>query len=86
MPFAAIYVPEFPVEAVLRAEPELREQAVAVVEGTPPLVRVIAANEKAAQAGVEAGMTKVQAEECLGSSCKPGEWSLRRRSAEPSTY
>jgi protein ImuB len=63
MPFAAIYVPDFPVEAMVRAEPELREQAVAVVEGTPPLVHVVAVNERAAQAGVEPGMTRLQAEE-----------------------
>jgi protein ImuB len=64
--FAAIYIPDFPVEAIVRAEPELREQAVAVVEGTPPLVHVIAVNEKAAQAGAEPGMTKLEAEERLG--------------------
>ncbi len=65
MPFAAIYIPDFPVEAMVRAEPELREQAVAVVEGTPPLVHVVAVNERAAQAGVEPGMTRLQAEERL---------------------
>jgi nucleotidyltransferase/DNA polymerase involved in DNA repair len=65
MRFAAIYVPDFPVEAMVRAEPELREQAVAVVEGTPPLVHVVAVNERAAQAGVEPGMTRLQAEERL---------------------
>jgi protein ImuB len=70
--FAAIYVPDFPVEAVVRAEPELREQAVAVVEGTPPLVRVVAVNERAAQAGVEPGMTRLQAEERLAS----GQWPV----------
>jgi len=64
--FAAIYIPDFPVEAIVRAEPELREQAVAVVEGAPPLVRVVAVNEWAAQAGVEPGMTRLQAEERLG--------------------
>ena len=51
--FAAIYIPDFPVEAVMRAEPELRERAVAIVEGTPPLVHIVAVNEPAAQAGVE---------------------------------
>ncbi|HEX9121072.1 MAG TPA: hypothetical protein VF840_11085 [Terriglobales bacterium] len=63
MSFAAIYVPDFPVEAMVRAEPELREQTVAVVEGTPPLVHVVAVNERAARAGVEPGMTRLQAEE-----------------------
>ena len=45
--FACIYVPDFPVEAILRAEPLLREKAVAILDGKPPLVRVIALNEKA---------------------------------------
>ena len=62
MPFACIIVPDFPVEAVVRAEPQLREQAVAVLGGKPPLVRVFAANEKARECGVEPGMTKLQAE------------------------
>ena len=62
MPFACIFVPDFPVEAVVRAEPPLREQAVAVLAGKPPLVRVFAANEKARDCGVEPGMTKLQAE------------------------
>src|SRR5579864_244231 len=62
MPFACIFVPDFPVEAVVRAEPQLREQAVAVLAGKPPLVRVFVANEKARDGGVEPGMTKLQAE------------------------
>ena len=64
MPFACIYVPNFPVAAVLRAEPELRTQAVAILEGKPPLEKVLAVNEKAASIGITPGMTKVQAELC----------------------
>lgn len=60
--FACIYVPDFPVEAIVRAEPLLRERAVAVLEGKPPLVRVVALNEKARLLGMEAGMTKLQAD------------------------
>ena len=59
--FACIYISDFPVEAMVRAEPLLREHAVAVLEGKPPLVRVIALNEKARQLGMEIGMTKLQA-------------------------
>jgi len=47
MPFACIFVPDFPVEAILRAEPELRSQAVAVLEGQPPLQKISAVNEDA---------------------------------------
>src|ERR1035441_5863659 len=59
--FACIYIPDFPVEAIVRVEPWLREQAVAVLEGKPPLVRVVALNEKARCLGMEVGMTKLQA-------------------------
>src|SRR5215475_3574354 len=62
MPFACIFVPDFPAEAIVRAEPELRAQAVAVLEGNPPLQKVFAVNEKARRRGVEPGMTKIQLE------------------------
>jgi protein ImuB len=63
--FAALYIPDLPVEAVVRmhGEPGLREKAVAVLEGKPPLERVVAANERARLLGVEAGMTRLQVEE-----------------------
>ncbi|HZZ14597.1 MAG TPA: hypothetical protein VFE08_01405, partial [Candidatus Sulfotelmatobacter sp.] len=64
MLFACIYVPEFPVEALLRAAPELREQPVAVLDGSPPMLSVIAANTRAREAGIDIGMTKLQAEAC----------------------
>lgn len=59
--FACIYIPDFPAAAMVRAEPLLRERAVAVLEGKPPLVRVIALNEKGRLLGMELGMTKLQA-------------------------
>ena len=55
-------MPDFPAEAILRAEPELRSQAVAVLEGKPPLQKVFALNEKARRIGIEPGMTKIQVE------------------------
>lgn len=66
MAFASIYVPEFPVQAVIRAEPELRGRAVALLEGNPPLCHVMAANLSALQAGIELGMTKSQAADFSG--------------------
>jgi len=74
MPFACIYVPNFPVAALLRAEPELRTQAVAVLEGKPPLEKVWAVNEKAGRIGIAPGMAKAQAQLCA-------ELALRPRSA-----
>ena len=49
------------VQAVVRAEPDLRDRAVALVDGSPPLWKIIAANESALQAGIELGMGGSQA-------------------------
>ncbi|MFB3815569.1 MAG: hypothetical protein ACE14L_15805 [Terriglobales bacterium] len=86
MIFACIFVPDFPVEAVVRAAPELREQAVAVVEGTPPLLHVIAVNERARQAGVEIGMTRLEAEGRLSSAHAAWQVRLRSPAAEAAAY
>ena len=60
--FAAIFIPDFPVEAILRIEPDLRSRPVAVLAGKAPLEKVFSANEKARALGVEPGMTKIQLE------------------------
>ncbi|MGE5112765.1 MAG: hypothetical protein ACM3JB_18010 [Acidobacteriaceae bacterium] len=60
--YACIFIPDFMVEAVLRAEPMLRGQAVAVLEGKPPLCYIVGANETARRLGVEIGMTKLLAQ------------------------
>src|SRR6202158_4434381 len=71
MSFACIYVPNFPLAAVFRAEPELRARAVAMVEGKPPLEKVFAVNESAASRGIAPGMTKAQAELCAELTLRP---------------
>jgi len=63
MGFAAIYIADFMVQAVVRAEPELCDCAIALLEGTPPLRKVVAANDAALRAGIELGMTESQAED-----------------------
>ena len=63
MGFAAIYVADFMVQAVVRAEPKLRNCAIALLEGTAPLRKVVAANEAALRAGLELGMTESQVED-----------------------
>src|SRR5216684_6055153 len=60
--FACLFIPDFPVEAIIRFEPELRGRPVAVLAGRPPLEKVVALNEKARQMGVETGATKSQLE------------------------
>jgi protein ImuB len=61
MSFAAIHIPDFIVQAIVRGELTLRERAVAIVEGTPPLWSVVAANPPALRIGIELGMAKSQA-------------------------
>lgn len=58
---ACLFVPLFPLAARLRAEPELAAEAVAVVEGSGPAARVVAATRAARRAGVAPGATLAQA-------------------------
>src|SRR5579871_3801873 len=61
MAFASVYVPNFMVQAVVRAAPELRDQAVGIVDGDPPLWKIVAINEAAQCAGIALGMGGSQA-------------------------
>lgn len=61
--YACIYVPDFTVQTILRSEPALRDQALAIVDGGAPLLRVIALNENGRREGVQRGMTQAQAAE-----------------------
>jgi protein ImuB len=77
MSFACIYIPDFMVQSVVRAEPVLRGgalaspgralalpgRALALISGKPPLWSVVAANAAAVQAGIQLGMTKAQVAE-----------------------
>jgi len=69
--FACIFVPDFPVEALLRVEPDLRAGALAVLEGKAPLQTIFALNEKARHAGASMGMTKLQVEACSDLELRP---------------
>src|SRR5258708_19600533 len=71
MPCACIYVPNFPVAAVFRAEPELRAQAVSIFKGKPPLEKILAVNESAGRMGITSGMPKAQAELCSEVTLRP---------------
>jgi protein ImuB len=63
MAFACVYIPDFIAQAVLRSEPALRGRAIAIVEGTAPLLFVVGANAEARRAGIQLGMTKSDAEQ-----------------------
>ena len=54
-------VPLFPLAARLRAEPDLRDEAVAVLAGRGSKARVVAATRRARKAGVRPGFTLSQA-------------------------
>src|ERR1700694_3726569 len=60
--YACIFIPDFPVQAIIRFEQELRGRPVAVLTGRPPPEKVVALNERARQTGVEVGTTKSQLE------------------------
>jgi protein ImuB len=66
MPFACIHVPDFSVQAAVRADAILRNRALALIAGTPPLWHVVAASSAALQAGIQLGMTKAQVTEFTG--------------------
>jgi protein ImuB len=69
--FACIYVPNFPIAAALRAEPELQTHAIAIFEGKPPLEQILAVNETARELGISPGMTKAQSELCPELALRP---------------
>ncbi|HPC83427.1 MAG TPA: DNA polymerase Y family protein [Thermoanaerobaculaceae bacterium] len=61
MRVAAVWVPDFPLQALRRAVPELAEAPVAVAAGPGPRDRVVAVSAEAAEHGVRRGMTATQA-------------------------
>ncbi len=63
MAFACVTIPDFIVQAILRSEPALRARGVAIVDGTAPLLLVVAANAEACRAGIQLGMTKPDVEQ-----------------------
>jgi nucleotidyltransferase/DNA polymerase involved in DNA repair len=60
--FACIHVPNFLLQAVIRADESLRNQAVAIFDGIFPLLTVVSLSPTATQKGLYLGMTKTQAE------------------------
>jgi protein ImuB len=79
--FASLFVPDFPVQAVVRLEPELRGKPVAILAGAPPLTKIFAVNREAHDLGIETRMTKVQAETFEGVT-----WRWRSLSQEATAY
>jgi protein ImuB len=64
--YACTHVTEFPVQALLRLRPELREQPCVVMEGEPPLQQVCSLNHSARRLGMVRGMTQVEVDTFSG--------------------
>lgn len=62
MRIACLFVPDFPLAVVLRAEPERRGEPVAVVDGPSPRARIIAVSNAAARRGITPGLSAAQAQ------------------------
>ena len=62
---ACLYVPMFPLAARLRSEPELLNEALAIVEGNGSGAHLIAATRRARTKGISSGMTLAQARSIL---------------------
>jgi protein ImuB len=58
---ACLFVPMFPLAARLRSEPELLNEAVAIVDGSGGGAHIVAATRRARSKGIRAGMSLAQA-------------------------
>src|SRR5262245_4815778 len=58
--FAALYLPDFELQAALRHEPALWQKPVALLDNEEARAKIIELTPKAAEAGVNVGMTASQ--------------------------
>src|ERR1051325_4688802 len=77
-----LYVPMFPLAARLRSEPELREEAVAIVEGNGNNAHVVAATRRARTKGIHGGLSLAQARSILPKLIARGRDSECERTAQ----
>jgi protein ImuB len=71
MAFAAIFIPNFRLQAVVRCEPELSVRPIALIDGHAPTYQVVAVNRLATRLGVAEGMTKIAATQFPGVEIRP---------------
>ena len=77
--YACVYIPDFSVQAVARGDPTLCRRAIAIVDGTAPLLRVVALNNLGRDAGIGLGMTTAQLAQ-FSSEAAAVKVEVRRRS------
>lgn len=59
--FTVVYIPDFPLQAALRLEPELRDRPVALLPDSTRGARIFQLNRLARESGVHEGLTPTQA-------------------------
>ena len=70
--FAALYLPDFELQAALRHQPELHQQPVALLDDEEAKAKILQVTKSAAEAGVRAGLTASQGlARCLSLILKP---------------
>ncbi len=79
---ACFFVPMFSLAARLRSEPDLREQAVAIVEGNGNNAHVVAATRRARTKGVRPGLSLAQARALVPKLIARGRDSECERTAQ----
>lgn len=80
---ACAFLPLFPLAARLRAEPELRSEPVAIVEGHGPTARLVALSRNARKYRLQPGMTLAQARSILpGLLARPRDPACERSALE----
>ena len=60
--YLCLHLRDFAAQVATRVHPELRHRPLAILTGTPPLEQVFGMNPRARNKGMEAGMSRVQAE------------------------
>ena len=76
MSYLAVYIAEFPAQALLSLRPDLHSQPTAVLQHEPPFEQVCSLNGRARQLGVTHGMKRTDLDAI------PGVLTLRRSTAE----
>jgi protein ImuB len=83
MRLACLLIPHFPVAALLRSEPGLRDRPLAVIEGIPPASTVLDASIEATESGVRAGVPEAEAiARCPGIALRPASAERDRAAHE----
>ncbi len=60
--FVCVFIPNFPAQTLVRLRPELREGAIAVLEGDRPFEQVCSLNQAALHLGIETGLSRAEVE------------------------